>query len=584
MENETLTWLHVSDLHIKEEDEFNRKVAMEALWQDIGNFIAKGIHLDFIAFTGDVSYNGLPKEYELAITEFFDPLLAVTKIGKDRLFIIPGNHDVNRNKTTLIISPIPAIGEENDIHKILQSPEHRDILLSPFSNYRNFIHSYLSPDQAILDPEFSYCREFVQGDFLISIVGLNSSWLSGYNLSKDGHVDDFGKLAIGEFQVREALPVGSHIKIVLMHHPTEWLIDADRNVVESILNQHSCTVLRGHLHRPDIIRISTLSGNTLVIPSGAVFDRRYSPNAYNIVQVDLKTGAGTVYLRRYNDRRNEWQKDIESTGEKADGQTNFKLPGFWWTSTIEAGERESSKNVRNYTLIFTNECRSDIASLNMTEDDVINLVQGEFRSHLNYFVFDLEDYPLPVRTNHIVYLSKIEQRIEFRRIVRCTKNEAQLASWNDILTLYRRATRLAYREDPAKLILLKGMVRRVDHLHLDLCSRLEKHYKEFYNIFVDPGLRNIHKILEQKKKSRDTRIELEDSVPASGQDLDSMGDEIAFHILQSSSACHEAYELVKSMDTGDIIENHAVTMMLVAFERSLQHIHKIILRYPPIVK
>jgi predicted phosphodiesterase len=581
MGNQTLTWIHLSDLHIKDDDLFNRKVVFEALWQDIKEFIDKGIRPDFIAFTGDVSYHGSLKEYNLAIAEFFDPLLSVTQISKERLFVIPGNHDVNRNRSKFIKNPIPEGNLGNKISKMLQDSDQKELLLSPFSNYRKFVLSYLFTDYNIKDPELSFSQNFVQDDFLISIVGLNSAWLSGFNLDKNGQVDDFGKLAISEYLLREAVPIGAQIKIILMHHPTEWLFGEDRNQIEAFLAKNSCIILRGHLHRPDTISVSTLFGNVVVIPSGAVFDNRNSPNSYNIVQIDLKNGEGIVYLRRYNNIRNEWQKDIESTGEKGDGKSRFKVPGYFSSSSIE-DEPTSSNNVRNYSITFTDDCKSDISSLNLSEEHILNLVQGEFRSHLNYFRFDIEDYPLPVRPNYIVFLSKIGHDIEFRRVVPCSRNESQLASWNDILSLYRRATRMAYRQEPLKLIQYRGMSDRICNLHMDMRLRIEKHYLDFYNIIpTTTPISEEHRFVDEKVKERLFNKNKEVN-SLSNQEYEEMRNEIYFHLLQSFSACQEVTNLQESIDIGDIKDNQAIGMMLVEFERSLQYIHKIILRYPPI--
>ena len=357
MQNQTLTWIHLSDLHMEQQDTFNRSVVLEALWQDIESFVTRGFQPDFIAITGDIAYHGATPEYDLAIEDFFAPLLAVAKISKDRLFVVPGNHDVNRKRTDRLRNPIPAIQTEDDIRKLLESPDERELLLSPFSGYTDFVESYLPPYQEPDSLSFAHSHRFEKGDFLVSVVGLNSAWLSGFHQDTDGNVRDFGKLAIGEFQTRAALPSDAHLTIALVHHSFEWLMEVDRIVVEDILMNNCSIVLRGHLHRPEVLVVSSLAGDLLVIPSGAVFDTRNSPNAYNIVQVDLNSGTGTVYLRRYNDRRNEWQKDIESTGEKADGKFNFRLPKFWWAAAVETAGPEVSGDLRDYTCVFTNDCK-----------------------------------------------------------------------------------------------------------------------------------------------------------------------------------------------------------------------------------
>ena len=41
------------------------------------------------------------------------------------------------------------------------------------------------------------------------------------------------------------------------------------------------------------------------------YNLRYS-NAYNFVHLDLSTGNGNVFLRRWSDRRGEWIEDLDT--------------------------------------------------------------------------------------------------------------------------------------------------------------------------------------------------------------------------------------------------------------------------------
>jgi 3',5'-cyclic AMP phosphodiesterase CpdA len=74
MTRNRLQWIHLSDLHINVDDQFDRSVVLPSLWRDIENLVSKGLQPDFIAFTGDVAYHGREEEYELAEKEFFQPL------------------------------------------------------------------------------------------------------------------------------------------------------------------------------------------------------------------------------------------------------------------------------------------------------------------------------------------------------------------------------------------------------------------------------------------------------------------------------------------------------------------------------
>jgi hypothetical protein len=219
-------------------------------------------------------------------------------------------------------------------------------------------------------------------------------------------------------------------------------------------------------------------------------------------------------------------------------------------------------------LIYKPQFKNDLATLELTEYDIADLVQSEFRSHLNYFRFDLEDYPMPVKSHFIVYLSKIENDITFLRAIPCTKNEAKLASWNDILTLYRRATRLAYRQvnaDHKLLLYTQGAIGRATTLHLEIQSRIEKHFAKYDALVLQPM--SLEKL----------------EVPSTDKDNKSIAvSSISFHLHESYVANKEVTNIIEYMDADDITPDDAIGLIVSQLERSLQHIHKIIIDFPPL--
>jgi len=283
---------------------------------------------------------------------------------------------------------------------------------------------------------------------------------------------------MSEFQLRSAVSADSGFRIALMHHPLDWMLEFDQVAVEDLLARTCPVVLRGHLHRPDAFAAMSLAGESITVPAGAVFDRRQNPNSYNIVQLNLETGKLVVHFRRYNDRHTEWQKDLESTGEGLDGRAEFafSLVKKNWSSEIP---HQLIRDIRQYRCSFTQHCRRHLARLRINEDGLLSLVQAEFASHANYFLFDLEHYPLPLGTQYIVYLHKVQDHIEFEQIVPATRNQIQLTRWNDVLALYRRATRLDYRQNPMKAVLVKGTAQRACELHDELGKRMTSYYVEF---------------------------------------------------------------------------------------------------------
>ena len=92
----SVTWLHISDLHVRGGDPYDRDVALRTLVKSVAEYRDRGRAPDVIFATGDIAHAGKPPEYEIA-GKFFDDLLAAAKLDKSRLFVIPGNHDVDRD-------------------------------------------------------------------------------------------------------------------------------------------------------------------------------------------------------------------------------------------------------------------------------------------------------------------------------------------------------------------------------------------------------------------------------------------------------------------------------------------------------
>ena len=86
--------------------------------------------------SGDVAYSGKEEEYVRA-KRFFDKLLSTLKLPAERLFIVPGNHDVDCDEY--------AQGESlnfqgmKELNDLLGNKKHRDRSFVGMENYFNYI-------------------------------------------------------------------------------------------------------------------------------------------------------------------------------------------------------------------------------------------------------------------------------------------------------------------------------------------------------------------------------------------------------------------------------------------------------------
>src|SRR4051812_48746955 len=90
--------LHISDLHergSREKEPWRRRRVLGDAWDhNLAELLQDG-PVDLICFTGDAADWGLEAEYG-QVTDFFTALLDRLRLKTDRLFVIPGNHDIQR--------------------------------------------------------------------------------------------------------------------------------------------------------------------------------------------------------------------------------------------------------------------------------------------------------------------------------------------------------------------------------------------------------------------------------------------------------------------------------------------------------
>ena len=106
-----LTWLHLSDLHAHSpKSDWDAQRVLTTLCADLGHVQETfGLRPDLVFFTGDMAWGQVGKgagqtlkeQFHFA-SQFFDRVRStfVPEVEKSNLFLVPGNHDVNREEVT----------------------------------------------------------------------------------------------------------------------------------------------------------------------------------------------------------------------------------------------------------------------------------------------------------------------------------------------------------------------------------------------------------------------------------------------------------------------------------------------------
>ncbi len=350
-----VTWLHLSDWHQKvfsgsEGVAQDRKTLSESLMQSIKDQMNDEPDLqeiDFVVFSGDVAFKADPAEYEAARVNLFEPLrkaVGFKKFTEKNLFLVPGNHDLNRNLVRIDTKKMDNVDKNiddvfwsngiafrQDVNELFSKPSSKKRLLEPFANFNDFHRKLLSLKTSDKEKDqISYFRKLEKGGTRIGIIGINSAAFCARNYNSKNNNDDFGYLVVSENQISRFTQEAQNVDlcISIMHHPLSWLRESEEYFIFEEVSRNAHFLLHGHEHLPRINVIESTTGDLVVVPAGSVFEKRYNrdpryTNSYNFVTVDTAKREGTIYFMRWLDRGRGWRRD-EDIWEG--GAYNFHLP------------------------------------------------------------------------------------------------------------------------------------------------------------------------------------------------------------------------------------------------------------------
>ncbi len=274
-----VTWLHVSDFHLSSKALYDSDVVFDALVESVEWFrLNTEWKPDLIFATGDIAGKGDVKVFEggkdAIATNHFDALLeaAGQKDKRERLFIVPGNHDIERKKGIGLIRTIEegvTVGAtRQNIHEYFQqSPKYHFNKLEAFASwYDDYFSSIPIPRRFPMD---STC-ELISCE--INKVRLELLHMNSTLFCKDAETDE-GRLCIGSYCLGQQISELKKKKnidfaIALMHHPFRSLhAKCERLNIKKLLQNNVNIFLHGHDHQIDIEQGDTL----LQLGAGAAY-------------------------------------------------------------------------------------------------------------------------------------------------------------------------------------------------------------------------------------------------------------------------------------------------------------------------
>jgi len=361
----TLKFLHISDLHLKgarEKEPWRRRRVLGKAWQrNLETLLNEEGQLDFVFFTGDAAQSGQPDEFDQA-TEFFANLCSDLALSPERLFVVAGNHDIDRSIESQAWEKMRmSLAASSDLLSVSRwmnglddRPPHgfddawKSAVLSRQRPYRDWVRDKLQ--RPALAPDGLGYRASVQppGFTLpIHIVGLDSAWLCGDNADK-GHLPLTENQLGGHLTTESGDPLPG-LRIVLMHHPLSDL--ADPSPSKRLLAENADLVLRGHLHETEVVEWVEPDRRLRELAAGSLYEGGLADtygNSCHFVRLDLDSQLrpieALVRFRSFSPKGGHWFDDNSRYTESNNGRliwsfrhatTNRPNPYSPWTPRPE---------------------------------------------------------------------------------------------------------------------------------------------------------------------------------------------------------------------------------------------------------
>jgi Calcineurin-like phosphoesterase/NACHT domain len=352
MSANTLTWLHLSDLHAcPTKTGWDANHVIKSLVDDLKELNRKyKLRPDFIFFTGDAAFGqlgnqpgeSLQDQYK-SVQQFIDEVRRAFRpeLTLRDIYLVPGNHDINRDDVddTQNLWLRNSARTAADIISMMQVGKVQwRRFMERLEDYKLFLktngYEHLLTDDK---NRLIYADEREVAGLRIGIAGLNSAW------SCFGGEEDKGRLwSGGKYQIEELRPLLSKVdfSIALIHHPGNWFVAREDPNVQRLLEASFEFVLHGHEHQ-EWIRTDAKTGHT-TIWAGPCYEHSEKKNGFNIVQIDRKTGKGKAWLREYKETGRGW---VASNIKGFAPQGIWTLDGLKWLQRFKTGSaRAKPKN------------------------------------------------------------------------------------------------------------------------------------------------------------------------------------------------------------------------------------------------
>ncbi|RFB33530.1 metallophosphoesterase [Bacillus sp. RC] len=334
-------FLQISDIHFQIENFQSRRLRGKLL-----NKLSE-LHqeksYDFVILTGDISHQG--KGFTENQTKFLLKILETLDLTVDDLFLVPGNHDINREEErSKLINEINKDNNPSDaLDSYMENEVERSVLLKSFEAFQTFYTSLFNKSYPLEELHFAIERE------KCNLILLNTCIIADKSAEE-------GTLLIGKQKLLDTLEdfnfENGKVNIAIGHHSLECLKSDEKQTLETLLDDFGIDMyFAGHVHRAGYHIEANHSRNILNIICSGLHSDGYTIGGFVDGQVKDNNVAITQFV--WNPEHAYWTVNNQLGRQMMNGILNLPLPRFKKQSSVPNEDARKLKVIEELATLFS---------------------------------------------------------------------------------------------------------------------------------------------------------------------------------------------------------------------------------------
>lgn len=286
--------IHLSDIHFSENLPEQISITLNELKSDLSNQTSPE-DINILVISGDVVNAGSSEEQFRGFSQYLDALKKTINLSK--VIICAGNHDICTKKIqSRQIIHEALISNVSSEHDFLETVISDSVFIEKCDNFIDFLKN--NTDLEVSKENITgYSAEIAEVGFFC----LNTAIFSSGGLKPSGgRYIDKGRLGIDTRSLYSWLnQTNSKLKVLIMHHPLDWLSEWSRDELDKVIKKHFNLVMHGHIHEQDSIQILDSGKNSLLLSAPPLFTSKKDKLGYSIVRINSNTLVEKVTYRQW---------------------------------------------------------------------------------------------------------------------------------------------------------------------------------------------------------------------------------------------------------------------------------------------